>query len=58
MRERHPSIPWPDIIAFRNIIVHEYFGLSWALVWVTATRDVPDLKQQIGEILRSECSGD
>lgn len=54
MRDRHPGIPWADVIAFRNIIVHEYFGLSWPLVWETATRDLPDLERQVAEILRSE----
>lgn len=52
--DRHPSIPWPDIVAFRNVVVHEYFGLSWRLVWDTATCDVPDLKEQIQAILLSE----
>jgi uncharacterized protein with HEPN domain len=23
LRDRHAAVPWPDIIAFRNIIVHE-----------------------------------
>ena len=54
MRERFPSVPWPDIVAFRNLIVHEYFGLSWPLVWDTATREVPDLQREIVAILRSE----
>jgi uncharacterized protein with HEPN domain len=54
MRNRHPAIPWADVIAFRNIIVHAYFGLSWPLVWETATRDLPDLERQVAEILRSE----
>jgi len=54
MRDRFPAVPWPDIVAFRNIIVHEYFGLSWPLVWDTATRDVPELQRQVAEILRSE----
>jgi uncharacterized protein with HEPN domain len=57
MRERYPAVPWPDIIAFRNIIVHEYFGLSWPLVWDTATRDVPELERQIADILRTEFPG-
>ena len=54
LRDRHPAVPWPDIIAFRNIIVHEYFGLSWTLVWETASRDVPELKRQVETILSSE----
>ena len=54
LRDRYTSVPWPDIIAFRNIIVHEYFGLSWPLVWETATRDVPDLRRHIETILSTE----
>ena len=57
MRDRHPAVPWADAIAFRNIVVHEYFGLSWPMVWDTATRDVPDLERQVSEIVRSEFPG-
>lgn len=28
----YPQVPWVQIIAFRNIIVHEYFRLSLNLV--------------------------
>jgi uncharacterized protein with HEPN domain len=28
-RKRHPQIPWADIKGFRNIIVHNYFGIDW-----------------------------
>jgi len=37
----HPDIPWPDIVAFRNIAVHEYFAIEWPIVWVAATKDAP-----------------
>jgi len=57
MRDRYPSVPWTDVIAFRNIVVHEYFGLSWPIVWDTAIRDVPDLERQISELVRSEFGG-
>ena len=33
-RDSHPEIPWSQIIAFRNIIMHEYFGIDLELVWV------------------------
>lgn len=49
--EQHPEIPWPDIVAFRNIAVHEYFAVDWRIVWVTATQDVPLLRQQIAAVL-------
>jgi len=53
-KNRHPEIEWADIAAFRNIAVHEYFGIMWGIVWVTATRDVPELRHKVEEILASE----
>ncbi len=51
---RFPEIPWVDIIAFRNIAVHEYFAIRWDIVWIAATEEVPALKEQIEQILREE----
>ncbi len=51
---RFPEIPWVDIIAFRNIAVHEYFAIRWDIVWIAATEEVPVLKEQIEQILRQE----
>ncbi len=53
-RARHPQIEWGDIVAFRNIIVHAYFSVNWPIVWVTATQDVPELRQGIARILAQE----
>jgi uncharacterized protein with HEPN domain len=25
VKGRHPQVPWPQIIAFRNIVIHAYF---------------------------------
>jgi uncharacterized protein with HEPN domain len=41
VRQRFPAVPWPDIIGFRNILVHEYFGIYWPIVWLTATAQAP-----------------
>jgi len=56
LRDRYPDVPWADIVAFRNFVVHEYFGLSWPIVWSTATGDVPGLRRRIAEILEAESS--
>ena len=49
--ERHPEIEWVDIVAFCNIAVHEYFAVDWKIVWVTATEDVPLLREKIKALL-------
>jgi uncharacterized protein with HEPN domain len=51
---RHNSVPWPDIVGLRNILVHEYFGIYWPLVWQTAADHAPALRVQVAEILRAE----
>ncbi|MEA3309247.1 MAG: DUF86 domain-containing protein [Chloroflexota bacterium] len=53
-RDQYPEVPWADIVGFRNIAVHEYFAVSWPIVWVTATQDVPALREQIATLLDDE----
>jgi len=50
IRARHPSVPWQDIVGLRNILVHEYFGIHWPLVWQTALDHAPVLRAQIAVI--------
>src|ERR1022692_806535 len=52
---RHNAVPWPDIVGLRNILVHEYFGIYWPLVWQTAIDHAPVLRTQVAEILSAEC---
>jgi uncharacterized protein with HEPN domain len=46
-----PRYCGPRIIALRNILVHEYFGLNMHQVWTMARRDVPKLEEQVRDIL-------
>lgn len=54
LRARHTDIEWSDIVGFRNIAVHAYFAVDWAIVWVAATQDAPRLRRQVAEILSTE----
>ena len=36
-KSRHPAVPWSDVVAFRNIPVHQYFAADWIIVWNAAT---------------------
>jgi uncharacterized protein with HEPN domain len=51
IKDRYPNIPWPDIVAMRNVLVHQYFGVDLQEVWDTATLDLPTLKAQIKIVL-------
>jgi uncharacterized protein with HEPN domain len=54
LKTRHPQIPWQQIVAFRNILVHAYFGIDWDVVWRAARNRCPVLREQIAEILAAE----
>lgn len=49
---QHPEVPWAEIIAFRNILVHEYFRVNLEIVWRIVERELPDLKAKIEAILQ------
>jgi uncharacterized protein with HEPN domain len=50
-RIRHPQIPWPQIIAMRHILVHDYFGIDLNEVWSVVERDLPVLRREVEAIL-------
>ena len=53
LKKKYSNIPWARMKAFRNILVHEYSGVRWDLVWNAVDR-VPELIDSIKEMLRDE----
>jgi uncharacterized protein with HEPN domain len=53
LRQSHPDVPWRDVIAQRNVVVHEYHRLDLEVIWNTVANDVPRLYEQIAELERS-----
>lgn len=43
IRKKYPEIKWKNIIAMRNILIHEYFGVDYEVVWKTANESIPEL---------------
>lgn len=46
-RENYPQIDWPGIIGFRNVLIHDYFGIDYQIVWTIKTDILPKLEIQI-----------
>jgi uncharacterized protein with HEPN domain len=49
-RNAYRDIPWAQIVAMRNIIAHEYFGIDHDAVWQVVERDLPELKQKLNTV--------
>ena len=52
LRKRHPEVPWLQITAMRNVLVHDYFTVDLEEVWVAIEQDLPELKRKIEAILK------
>ena len=52
-KDKHSEIPWSKIIATRNKVIHEYFGVDSEILWKTVEEDIPKLKKQIKKLLES-----
>lgn len=50
-REKHATLPWSQMRAIRNKIVHDYRGINLHVIWETVQNDLPALKKQIQKIL-------
>jgi uncharacterized protein with HEPN domain len=47
----HPEIQWKPIVGFRNVSIHEYFGVNFQIVWEIAQFDLPVLFEQFSATL-------
>lgn len=47
VQHAHPQIPWKQMIALRNFLIHEYSGVDVNTVWQTAHLHLPILKKQL-----------
>ena len=50
-RENHPLIPWRALSGFRDVLIHQYEGVSITEVWQIIERDLKTLKEEITKLL-------
>jgi uncharacterized protein with HEPN domain len=46
-RAASDTVPWRQIVATRNRLIHGYFDIDRRIVWKTATEEIPDLLTQL-----------
>ena len=56
MKNTLSDIPWQQIIAMRNILIHNYGKIRKEVVWSVITEHAPILSKKCLEVLRAENS--
>ena len=54
LKSARPEIEWRKIVAFRNFVVHEYFGIDLELVWDIVSNKIPPLETTVSELLSDQ----
>ena len=52
-RDKYPDIPWRKIAGLRDVLIHEYSGVSLERVWKVAKEDLTELKVKMLRIRES-----
>lgn len=51
IQEKYPELAWLEMRGMRNIMIHEYFGVSLPIIWHTITNDLNPLADGLKRLL-------
>lgn len=46
-----PNVPWREIVAMRNRLIHAYFDVNLDILWKTVESDLPPLVSILRRVL-------
>lgn len=58
VRARHPEVAWKRIAGLRDLLIHQYFGIDYEIIWDVVTTKLPVLEDQVRRILAAEAPSD
>lgn len=50
-RLKYPRVEWKKMAATRDVMIHDYFGIDYDVVWSIIKDKLPDLEHHLQEII-------
>lgn len=51
LREKHDRIEWRKVIAFRHILVHDYYKINTEIIWNAIENKLMNMKVEVEKML-------
>jgi len=51
LQNKFTDIEWSILNGIRNILIHEYFGIDYDIIWDSIKNNIPELKVKITRII-------
>ena len=54
IRNGYPNIEWKKLIGLRNVIIHDYFGVDYNIIWFIITKEIKPLERKLIDLKNEE----
>jgi len=54
LQQKHPDVPWRNIVGIRHKVVHDYFYVDYDIIWDVVTNDLPWLMSKLESIVEPD----
>ncbi|HXB39846.1 MAG TPA: DUF86 domain-containing protein [Bacteroidia bacterium] len=54
LKAKYPLVSWNEMAGMRDVLIHDYFGIDYDVVWSTIQNDIPELERNLKRIIEIE----